>query len=53
MDERTRSHSERIAHYSVRLATRLGLPETQVAAIRAGALLHEIGKLAISRSHDL
>lgn len=37
------SHAERVAFYAERLASKLGLPEDEQAAIRRGALLHDIG----------
>jgi putative two-component system response regulator len=36
-----------LAQYSIRLAEKLGLPEYQRVALRRGALIHDIGKLAV------
>lgn len=49
-DPYTRGHSERVAGYSVNLATALGLPPSQFETIRGAALLHDIGKIGISGS---
>jgi putative two-component system response regulator len=46
-DPYTEGHCERLSHYSVALAERLGLDaETQVALRRAG-IVHDIGKVAV------
>lgn len=37
------SHAERVAFYAERLASRIGLGEEEQAAVRRGALLHDIG----------
>lgn len=42
-------HSLREAGYAVALAQAMGLPEQQIEEIQRGALLHDIGKLFISR----
>jgi len=46
-DRETEGHSRRVAELSVRLAERLGFPTDQVPHLRRGALLHDIGKIAI------
>lgn len=46
-DEVTHDHVERVRVYAVGLAHLFGLSETEVEALRAGALLHDIGKLAV------
>ncbi len=46
-DRETAIHSERVAQMAVFLATELGIPEKDLIDIRRGALLHDIGKLAI------
>jgi putative nucleotidyltransferase with HDIG domain len=43
----TYAHSERMAAVTARLAERLGLQASEVAALRRTALLHDIGKLAV------
>ena len=40
-------HVRRTQIYAVGLGRLLGLPETEIDALRTGALLHDIGKLAI------
>lgn len=44
----TRGHSERVVAYSLKLARALGLDETEMQALALGALLHDIGKIAIA-----
>lgn len=46
-DRETVGHSRRLVELSTRLAEALGLPEEKITALRRGALLHDIGKLAI------
>jgi HD-GYP domain-containing protein (c-di-GMP phosphodiesterase class II) len=46
-DRETEGHSRRVVVLSVRLAERLGLIGDDLSEIRRGALLHDIGKLAI------
>ena len=46
-DRETEGHSRRLVELSTRLATALGLNSEEIAHIRRGALLHDIGKLAI------
>lgn len=46
-DSPTAGHSRRVFLYSIELAKGLRLPERQLTSIRVGALLHDIGKLAI------
>ena len=46
-DESTEGHSRRVAEMSERLARAIGLDEDAVLQIRRGALLHDIGKLAV------
>jgi putative nucleotidyltransferase with HDIG domain len=48
-DKYTQHHSYRVSVYAMRLARQLGLGEERVEDIRAAALLHDIGKLDISR----
>ena len=47
-DEYTRGHSERVYLYSMKLAERLGLDEEEMRTLSWAALLHDIGKIAIS-----
>jgi putative nucleotidyltransferase with HDIG domain len=50
-DPFTRGHSYRISKYAVRIARYLGVSEKEVEEIEYGALLHDIGKIAIQ--HDI
>ncbi len=47
-DPYTRGHSERVAEYAVGLARELALQESEIRRIEWAALLHDIGKIAIS-----
>ena len=46
-DQNTRDHLERVETYAVETGRELGLNETDLEALRAAALLHDIGKLAV------
>lgn len=46
-DDETGGHTQRVERSSVRLARRLGWDDEQVKALRWGAYLHDLGKLAI------
>ena len=46
-DPYTGGHCDRLAEYSIKLAERLNLPEHLRVALRRGALIHDIGKLAV------
>ncbi|MEZ4388257.1 MAG: HD-GYP domain-containing protein [Candidatus Krumholzibacteriia bacterium] len=48
-DKYTENHSYRVSVYAVTIAQVMGLPSGQREVIRAAALLHDIGKLDISR----
>ncbi len=48
-DKYTQNHSYRVSVYAVRIAEAMGLPDATIEDIRAAALLHDIGKLEISR----
>jgi putative nucleotidyltransferase with HDIG domain len=48
-DKYTHNHSYRVSLYATTIAQQMGLGITQVEDIRAAALLHDIGKLEISR----
>ena len=47
-DPYTAGHSERVSQMSVIIARQLRLPESEVAVIRLGALLHDIGKIGLA-----
>ncbi|MRR13393.1 HD domain-containing protein, partial [bacterium] len=49
-DEETSGHTERAAALAVELAELLGIPESQLSHVRRGALLHDIGKMAVPDS---
>jgi len=46
-DHTTHTHLQRVRTYAVAVAGQLGLPESEIEALRAAALLHDIGKLAV------
>jgi putative two-component system response regulator len=46
-DPYTEGHCDRLARYSVALATQLGLPEEQRVALRRAGIVHDIGKVAV------
>lgn len=46
-DQNTHDHLERVRVYAVEVGKILGLPDNQLEALRAAALLHDIGKLAV------
>ena len=48
-DEYTEHHSHRVSAYAVRIATHLKLNAERIEDVRAAGLLHDIGKLEISR----
>ena len=49
-DRDTEGHTERVTDMSVKLGRRLGLSEAELVHIRRGAILHDIGKMAIADS---
>jgi PAS domain S-box-containing protein len=46
-DRETEGHSTRVVEMTLALARRLNVPEAELPHLRRGALLHDIGKLAI------
>lgn len=46
-DKTTAGHCDRLAHYSSLLGERLGLPRSDIEALRRGGVLHDIGKIGI------
>jgi putative nucleotidyltransferase with HDIG domain len=48
-DKYTHNHSYRVSIYATTIAQQMGLPIAQVEDVRSAALLHDIGKLEISR----
>ena len=48
-DQYTENHSWRVSVYATRIASEMGLDAHRIEDVRAAALLHDIGKLDISR----
>src|SRR5271154_4749835 len=46
-DHTTHTHLQRVRTYAIEVAKELSLGEDQIEALRAAALLHDIGKLAV------
>ncbi|HUJ24019.1 MAG TPA: HD domain-containing phosphohydrolase [Bryobacteraceae bacterium] len=46
-DHTTHDHLRRVRIYAMEVAKDLGLPASEIQALRAAALLHDIGKLAV------
>jgi diguanylate cyclase (GGDEF)-like protein/putative nucleotidyltransferase with HDIG domain len=46
-DHTTHDHLQRVQIYAVEVGKEMGLDESQLEALRAAALLHDIGKLAV------
>jgi HD-GYP domain-containing protein (c-di-GMP phosphodiesterase class II) len=46
-DDETEGHSARVTEVTVRLARKMGVPESEIVNIRRGALMHDIGKIGI------
>jgi diguanylate cyclase (GGDEF)-like protein/putative nucleotidyltransferase with HDIG domain len=46
-DHTSHQHLQRVRVFAVEVAKELGFPEDEIEALRAAALLHDIGKLAI------
>jgi len=46
-DQTTHDHLERVEVYAIEVAIELGLTAAELEALRAAALLHDIGKLAV------
>ena len=49
-DKYTQNHSYRVSIYATKIAAYLGLDVERIEDVRAAAMLHDIGKLDISRS---
>ena len=49
-DHETEGHTRRVTEMTVRLARAMGVPDAELAHIRRGALLHDIGKMGIPDS---
>ena len=48
-DKFTQNHSYRVSVYATAIAVEMHMPEEQIEDVRAAALLHDIGKLEVSR----
>ncbi len=46
-DHTTHTHLQRVRTYAIEVAKELNLPDGEIEALRAAALLHDIGKLAV------
>jgi len=46
-DRETEGHTQRVTEMTIQLAAAFGLAEQQIVQIRRGAILHDIGKMAI------
>jgi diguanylate cyclase (GGDEF)-like protein/putative nucleotidyltransferase with HDIG domain len=46
-DHTSHKHLQRVRVFAIEVAKEMGLPEDEIEALRAAALLHDIGKLAI------
>jgi len=46
-DRETEGHTQRVVETTVKLARAMGVPEAELANVRRGALLHDIGKMGI------
>ncbi len=49
-DRDTEGHTQRVTDMAVKLARRLGFSEAELVHVRRGAILHDIGKMAIPDS---
>jgi len=49
-DFETRDHTRRVTKLTVHLARRMGLPDSDLGHMRRGAVLHDIGKVAVPDS---
>ena len=48
-DKYTQNHSYRVSVYASTIASEMGLPIERIEEVRAAALLHDLGKLDVSR----
>ncbi|MDO8963894.1 MAG: HD-GYP domain-containing protein [Coriobacteriia bacterium] len=48
-DPYTKGHSVRVASYAVKIARRLGMDDGEVERVEYAALLHDLGKVGVSR----
>ncbi len=50
MDSELRQHGERVRSFAVAIAREMDLPEADLPCLEVAALLHDVGKLDVSRS---
>ncbi len=48
-DKYTQNHSYRVSVYATQIAQHIGLPDDRIEDVRVASLLHDVGKLQISR----
>lgn len=48
-DKYTQNHSYRVSVYATKIAAQMGMPTETIEDIRAAALIHDLGKLEVSR----
>lgn len=46
-DKETEGHTQRVTEMTLRLARKVGIPETELVHVRRGVLLHDLGKIGI------
>lgn len=46
-DKETEGHTQRVTQWTIKLARAAGIPEKELAHVRRGALLHDIGKIGV------
>ena len=46
----TEGHTQRVTELSLKLASRMGIKDTEIVHFQRGALLHDIGKVAVSNT---
>ncbi|MDZ7860500.1 MAG: HD domain-containing protein [Candidatus Krumholzibacteriota bacterium] len=49
-DKYTENHCYRVSVYAAKIAAQMGLPREKIEDVRAASLLHDLGKLEVSRS---
>jgi diguanylate cyclase (GGDEF)-like protein/putative nucleotidyltransferase with HDIG domain len=49
-DAYTQGHIQRVANMAVALARKMGLSKSEIESVRVGGILHDIGKIGVSRT---